>query len=103
MRDHDMSKAAKGVLLTGSKKMVACVLAVPVISAYSTLLILVGHLTFVSTLAKSETAAPVVYIPNLGFLLVAGIPILISVALAVGAVVAVEIMYGKVTADPSTR
>lgn len=41
MKNHDMSRAVNGELLDGSKKTVACVLAVPVvIAAYSTLLIL---------------------------------------------------------------
>ena len=102
MRNQDMSMAIKGELLDGSKKSVACVLAVPVvISAYSTLLILFGHVTFITTLAHNQPRFSG-NIPDPGFLIVAGIPIVFSIVLMVGAVVAAEIMYRGVTAAKVT-
>ena len=84
MRDHDMSRVVKGELLNKSMKMVVCVLAVPiVISAYSTLLILFGHITFITTLvcnqAEIKTTMFSGHIADLGFFIVGGIPILMGI------------------------
>ncbi|KDQ55389.1 hypothetical protein JAAARDRAFT_37410 [Jaapia argillacea MUCL 33604] len=89
-------------------------MAVPVvISAYSTLLILLGHCIFVGTIRSTNnssngngtTTLPSKYSSSIsepGFMIVAGIPIIIGIVMAGGAVIVAEAMYNR-SADESTK
>ncbi|KZP12931.1 hypothetical protein FIBSPDRAFT_1049747 [Athelia psychrophila] len=99
MRDDDMHKAVKGDYT--ERKVVSCALAVPVvITAYSTLLILLGHCIFVITISSTGSLTTTSSLrrdtlSEPGFKIIAGFPILCGICMMIGAVVVSELMYNK--------
>lgn len=92
-----MHKAVKGDYT--ERKVVSCALAVPVvITAYSTLLILLGHCIFVITISNPESVTQYPRMDALsepGFKIIAGFPIVCGISMMIGAVVVAELMYNK--------
>ncbi|KDQ53922.1 hypothetical protein JAAARDRAFT_49547 [Jaapia argillacea MUCL 33604] len=99
MDDKDVAKAASGELTGETQKVVAVAMAVPVvISAYSTMLILLGHCIFVITLRSGNTSAPLKFsgvLSEPGFMIIAGVPIIAGVIMTLGAVLVAELMYNQ--------
>ncbi|KDQ57053.1 hypothetical protein JAAARDRAFT_35650 [Jaapia argillacea MUCL 33604] len=95
MDDDTVGRAAIGQLSGQTQRVVAGALAVPAaLSAYSTLLILLGHIIFVLTISnrtQATTFSGILLEP--GFKIVAGIPILVGVVMMLGAVIVAELMY----------
>ena len=103
MRDEKMLHAVKGDYI--ETKVVSCALAIPVvITAYSTLLILLGHCIFIVTICSTgslTTATPskMDVLLELGFKIIAGFPIICGIFMMIGAVVVSELMYNRAFAD----
>ena len=95
-----MQKAIGGEFTGHKRQVVSCTPAVPaVITAYSTLLILLGHCIFVITINdKADNSSWAGALSEPGFKVVAGIPIILGICMMIGSVVVAELMYHRCVA-----